>query len=269
MTYLDDELSVHDGQPIELYEFYSSSTTYRFTSHIEDVEFSGQTFSAIPITRGALEGGTQEDSPTIEIQMPFTEQIVKDFAYSISPNSLNLIIHRIHTEIGEPIEYWRGEVSAISVSGRIAKFRVPSILAGKMQASVPGTFYQSQCNHCLYSSRCGISAEAYKLETTILNILGNGSSLVLASSGGAAQNWFKAGEIIRVSDGERRMIVYQSGASINLNYPFPNIEIGDAVEVYAGCDHTVADCRDKFNNIINFGGHPFIPSSNVFVVGFQ
>jgi uncharacterized phage protein (TIGR02218 family) len=138
-----------------------------------------------------------------------------------------------------------------------------------MKSSVPGTFYQSQCNHCLYSSRCGISSEAYKLRTTVLNISSNGASLVLASSGGASQNWFKAGEIIRASDGERRMVVYQSGASIDLNYPFPNIKIGDTVDIYAGCDHTVGDCRDKFNNIINFGGHPFIPSSNIFAVGFQ
>jgi hypothetical protein len=70
MTYLEDEMSAHDGQPIELYEFYSNSTTYRFTSHVESVEFSGHTFNAIPITRGSLEGGTQEDSPTIEIRMP-------------------------------------------------------------------------------------------------------------------------------------------------------------------------------------------------------
>jgi uncharacterized phage protein (TIGR02218 family) len=269
MTYLEDEMSAHDGQPIELYEFYSNSTTYRFTSHVESVEFSGHTFNAIPITRGSLEGGTQEDSPTIEIRMPYTERIVKDFAYGVSPNSLQLIIYRLHTATGQPIEYWRGEVAAISVSGRVAKFRVPSVLAGKMKSSVPGTFYQSQCNHCLYSSRCGISSEAYKLRTTVLNISSNGASLVLASSGGASQNWFKAGEIIRASDGERRMVVYQSGASIDLNYPFPNIKIGDTVNIYAGCDHTVGDCRDKFNNIINFGGHPFIPSSNIFAVGFQ
>jgi hypothetical protein len=50
MTYLEDEMSAHDGQPIELYEFYSNSTTYRFTSHVESVEFSGHTFNAIPIT---------------------------------------------------------------------------------------------------------------------------------------------------------------------------------------------------------------------------
>jgi hypothetical protein len=68
MTYLEDEMSAHDGQPIELYEFYSNSTTYRFTSHVESVEFSGHTFNAIPITRGSLEGGTQEDSPTIEVR---------------------------------------------------------------------------------------------------------------------------------------------------------------------------------------------------------
>ena len=37
------------------------------------------------------------------------------------------------------------------------------------------------------------------------------------------------------------------------------IAVGDIFEVGAGCDKRATTCRDKFANIVNFRGEPFIP----------
>jgi len=37
------------------------------------------------------------------------------------------------------------------------------------------------------------------------------------------------------------------------------IQVGDAYSVYAGCDKAWTTCRDKFGNILNFRGEPFVP----------
>lgn len=42
------------------------------------------------------------------------------------------------------------------------------------------------------------------------------------------------------------------------------LDIGDTVKVYAGCDKLNTTCSTKFNNILNFGGFPFIPQDNPF-----
>jgi hypothetical protein len=34
--------------------------------------------------------------------------------------------------------------------------------------------------------------------------------------------------------------------------------------MYAGCDHLLATCRDRFSNVANFGGFPWIPQKNPF-----
>ncbi len=39
---------------------------------------------------------------------------------------------------------------------------------------------------------------------------------------------------------------------------FP-VAIGDQFRLLPGCDHTVATCDGVFNNIIHYGGFPFIP----------
>lgn len=42
--------------------------------------------------------------------------------------------------------------------------------------------------------------------------------------------------------------------------PF-DIQIGDRGVVRVGCDGLIGTCRDKFNNVLNFGGDPFAPSA--------
>lgn len=42
--------------------------------------------------------------------------------------------------------------------------------------------------------------------------------------------------------------------------PF-DIQVNDRAIVQVGCDGLIGTCRDKFNNILNFGGDPFAPSA--------
>ena len=43
--------------------------------------------------------------------------------------------------------------------------------------------------------------------------------------------------------------------------------IGSAISLSEGCDLSPETCRDKFDNIINYGGAPFVPSKNIFRKG--
>jgi len=40
------------------------------------------------------------------------------------------------------------------------------------------------------------------------------------------------------------------------------IQIGDAFTVIAGCDRRLETCRDKFSNVLNFRGEPYIPGAD-------
>ena len=67
---------------------------------------------------------------------------------------------------------------------------------------------------------------------------------------------------------EKRTIVAHSVNTITMSYRMINLDLnnddisdGD-VDVYPGCDGRAATCRDKFDNIFNFFGHPYIPIEN-------
>ncbi len=44
-------------------------------------------------------------------------------------------------------------------------------------------------------------------------------------------------------------------------FPFAFV-IGDAVILEAGCDRQMITCRDKFSNLVNFRGEPYIPGTD-------
>lgn len=43
--------------------------------------------------------------------------------------------------------------------------------------------------------------------------------------------------------------------------PF-DIQVGDAFTIIAGCDRRLESCRDKFANVLNFRGEPYIPGTD-------
>lgn len=43
--------------------------------------------------------------------------------------------------------------------------------------------------------------------------------------------------------------------------PFPyTVNTGDTFSIIAGCSKNMTTCKQKFNNLINFGGYPFVPT---------
>ncbi|WP_269915579.1 phage BR0599 family protein [Acinetobacter sp. HY1485] len=59
--------------------------------------------------------------------------------------------------------------------------------------------------------------------------------------------------------------LYQITLTLFNSFTASDLALGDVVSIYPGCDKLNTTCTDKFNNILNFGGFPFMPSSNPFV----
>lgn len=270
-AYTDTEASVHDGQPIECFEFVGSYSTYRYTSHDQAVTVAGKKFDPIAIKRTNVKAGThEEDSLDVQVEMPVSCQLAKDYAFQVTPPKLELVIYRVHlgTNLAtDYVIYWRGPVAAISVENQIAKIRVPSVFANALSGDVPTVYYQSPCNHVLFDSGCQVNRALHSVKTTVLSV--NGRTIVVASIGGFGHGYFNGGEIVVPGSNERRMVINQLGTTIEISYPMGMLAVGAEVELAAGCDHAWGgDCPNKFANQINFSGFPFVPDINPFESGF-
>jgi uncharacterized phage protein (TIGR02218 family) len=266
VTYAQDEESVSDGEPIELYEFIGPTATYRYTSNVVAVEYEGDTYAPTAgLGRSAFTGGSTQDPGTLEVQIGIAAQVVRDYGFATPPRNLRLRIHRQQANSGAYQVGWDGTVIGIRPRGRTAVVRSSSQLGERLRTSLPSVVVQPTCNHFLYDAHCAVTRIPFSLLVSGIS----GNTLTLNSTGGAPDDWFRAGEIVRDLDGERRTIVDQVGAVLTLFSTFGTLANGDAVTVYAGCDHTVQTCSDKFNNVVNFGGMPSIQPSNPFIFGIR
>jgi uncharacterized phage protein (TIGR02218 family) len=88
----------------------------------------------------------------------------------------------------------------------------------------------------------------------------------MTGTGTSTDQFYRDGAVIFTSGANIGRVVpiadYRaSDKRIVLLTPTPfDIVVGDRAIVQVGCDGLIGTCRDKFNNVLNFGGDPYAPS---------
>lgn len=264
MPTLDSYEQTEEGAvPIEGYKFIGSFQTYRYTSSERAEVIDGETYLPVAVTRSRVKAGTQEDdSLSLDLTIPFNVPVVMDYAFSQTPPKLTLEVYR--QQVGDPDAwtlYWQGKVRGFSVEDRKATIKVPSVFSLALQGEIPNVYYQVPCNHVLYDSRCKVARALHMVERTVVS---TSPTLIQVSSAPGADGLWAAGEIVNTRNGERRLILNNTGDTITIGYPFVDILEDDTVELAKGCDHSLGVCKTVFNNVVNHGGFKYIPADNPF-----
>lgn len=150
-------------------------------------------------------------------------------------------------------------MSTIDLVGRTsATLTVASELV-VLDYDMPHNLFSPTCNHTLYDSGCGVVRGTYAAAGSA----GAGSTAsAIMFSGAVAQHTqgsivFSSGANANVRATVKTVSV---GATLNLIYPLPfTPATGDSFTVYAGCDHTQSTCAQRFSNLSNFRGFPYVP----------
>ncbi len=134
-----------------------------------------------------------------------------------------------------------------------------------------GRVYQRSCDALLGDARCGIDAGAAAIRGagTVATVR-SARSVTASGLSAYVSRWFEAGRLVWTSGAnagaavEVRAHGLSGGlASLDLWEPMPApISPGDTFQVTAGCDKSLASCRDKFANVLNFRGFPDLPGND-------
>lgn len=258
------------GQPIDLYDFVTPTTTYRVTSYHRDVAFGGNTYAAITIARAdlAVVGAPAERQP-LTVDLPVAHPICQRYlASGIPPKNLKITVRRLQKTSGAAMGQWSGYANAVSVAGRTASFQVVDPLAESGIVNLPTIGASNTCQAVLYDSICQVAKAPLKVTTTIASIDlvtdPTGRTVVLADAGsivsGHGNGYFDHGffDLGGSNDNPNLTIASQVGATVVLRVPPVGSVIGASVDVFPGCDKQIATCFSKFGNVINFVGFPYL-----------
>jgi uncharacterized phage protein (TIGR02218 family) len=138
---------------------------------------------------------------------------------------------------------------------------------GQVLQQTVGDLFTPSCRADLGDGKCGIDLDAggWRKTATVASVTDARTFTIAVTEPRAVDGWFVDGVVTFISGANagRSMEVKawtQATATVTLFLPMPvPIQIGDTLTLYPGCRKTTADCRDKFANIVNFRGEPFVP----------
>ena len=269
MAYGTHEDSVEGARPIELFTFTIDTTVYRYTSAEDTVTYSAQDYLSRLIDRTAptlssSESGRQQ----MEITIPASDPVASRYVGIVPADRVDVQIIRFHRgDSPNGIIVWDGRIVSAKFEEQGAMARLFSISSESALArQIPGRKYQGMCNHVLYDSLCQIVKASNKYTGNVSDVSADTITVdgLLASEGAG---WAKGGTIEHGND--KRLVVDQSGDVLMLQLPFRETPLGQSVDVYAGCAHTIAVCESKFSNAINYGGFPYVPTKNPLNTGLD
>ena len=130
-----------------------------------------------------------------------------------------------------------------------------------------GRVYARVCNAELGDARCGVdlSLPSRKFSGSVVALVSErsfrASGLLAAPAGVLA-----AGRLVW-AHGEISRVLAHRGEALELTAAPARLAAGQAFEVFIGCDKTLATCRDRFANTLNFRGFPHMPGPDAVIAG--
>lgn len=263
MAFETFEESLQSGEPIELYKFTRQNYYWYFTSTDKDFTHDGQVWLAQPISRSSLEVNAGEERSELKITVPRDNEVAKMFVASAPSDMIGVTVYRLHSGDTDEKVIWIGRVLAVEWRGSEVVFDCEPANISLLRTGLR-RLYSKQCAHRLYGQGCEVNRQNYNVTVALTSV--NGDVISSNSFGSMATNYL-AGGILEYSTGngliERRMIMSNSGNNAVISNIIPGLASGATVVVAPGCDHTTgaAGCA-KFNNLLNYGGFPYIPVKN-------
>lgn len=261
----------------DLYEFALKDTTVlRYTSADIDLTYAGNVYSSRgpKITRGKTRVvvGIQVDTLDLTVYSDATHLVgAQSFAKAINSgvfDGCDFTLRRAFmptwgdTSVGSIIMFM-GQFSEV-VFGRFeTKIRIKSDLQ-MLDLNMPRVVYQASCSNTLFDPACAVVKASFKSVTATTS----GSTKSQLNCGLAqASAYFDNGTILfttGANTGVARTVKSYTPGVVQLIYALPLTPgVGDAFDIYPGCDKVYDTCRDKFSNQLNFRGFPFVPLPEV------
>lgn len=274
MTYDALEESRNLGSPAELYYFrFGSDPTafYAYTDVEEAIIYGGVTYNPIPIKRGGVVASGSLDKSRMSVRVPLTSAIAELFRVYPPGQVITLTLrggHTTDTDVEFPV-IWVGRVLQCSRNDDNGPEGDLSCEPASTSIRRSGLrrHYQLSCPHVLYEQGDGLckankTASTFTRATT--GVAYTSFTFSPGWNGGIDPAKFLGGMVTWVTPflKETRTILRVSGNTLILTGPTTGVTVGGAVDIILGCNHQTTDCEMLHNNILNFGGQPYIPLKN-------
>jgi uncharacterized phage protein (TIGR02218 family) len=269
------EKSVQDSRPLEVYDFSLGAESFRYTSRGSPIVLGAATYEVETISRSAIEQGRDTKSSTVTIKVPSSNVFARKYVAIVPGRKATLSIIRLQRDeaptFATQVLGFKGRVQAVNFAddGRVAEIAVRS-LEDAGNRNIPRFKFTGVCNHLLYDNGCKVSPTGFS-HVGACTSGGATTEIEVAGVDSQPDGYWTGGYVTPTTgDADFRMVLAHAGTTLTLMLPFSFDVTGINVQVFAGCDHLyTGDCATKFDNVIEFGGFPFVPNKNIYATGLD
>lgn len=270
MSYSALDLSDNQGNPYYLYRFTRQTVDTDFTNLEFDHTHAtlGGPFLARAISHGDIYNGKNIRKADLPVTLPESDAFAQSYLQVRTPGVTAVKIWRGHLD--DPDDevriIFQGIVTRVRSDGEgeTELNCISSVHFLKAKGLRPRI--QRTCRHVLYNGLCRLNLANWLSAGTATAYVDNTYTITGADS---QPDGYWLGGLLEYN-GEYAFIVAHAGTSITVRIPIDSLDAqidatsSVAVQLAPGCDRSAATCENKFNNLLNFGGFPDMPTDDPF-----
>lgn len=259
MTYDARERSSDQARPVELYEFRRGALVWRYTTADRDYTQDFQLYQRAAIRRSGIEQGSELNRSNLRLTVDAALDLLEQYRAGPTMDPVTLTLRQVHEGDGQAVVIWTGRILSVAPwrNGQADLVLEPVYTA--LRRNGLRRMYQRQCPHVLYSGACGVNPAQFRVEGVVGGI--SGAEVTVGAAATFPVGWFDGGILeweVAPATYERRFIIAHSGATLTLQTQPLGLQFGGAVRLLPGCDHSTTNCGQKFGNLPNYGGMPYL-----------
>jgi len=267
MTFSFFETSMAKGLPLNLYFFKTGTGAADYLAYTDgerEITVAGITYTPQQIARGKIASSGSLDKANLDIRMPRTNPLVELFRVYPPNYVVTLVVSQGH--YGDPdnqfMAIWSGRILTFDIQVNEAAFGCEPVGTSIKRPGLRRN-YQYGCPHALYGDQCRATKTAHP--ATVLAIDNAVITVPEGWFGGVPAAKYLSG-LVEWSPpsgpGAARTILRIDGNMISIAGSTVGLFVGASINLFPGCNHQIQDCETIHNNILNFGGCPWIPIQN-------
>jgi len=167
--------------------------------------------------------------------------------------------------------WFYGRIADCDIGRSKIQVKVKSLMNLLAAQQMPRRLYGAACTHIFGDAMCGFdrvagtnalgAATAFGAQTVTALA---GSNQIIINTGATVTSALDEGTVVGATGANtgfiRTIANLGDGTQIEVMPPFLfPVTTGDTFTAKMGCDHTTAMCAGTFNNLLRFGGFPYIP----------
>lgn len=244
-----------------------------YTNADREIEFAGKTFVPVTITRGEVTSASNLDKARLSVDVPMASDIAEVFRVTPPVFEVSLLIYGGDRDTDLFSLVWTGRVLNCAREQQ-SKTGKATLTCEPASTSVRRVglrrHWQTGCPHVLYGAQCQASKAAATTTLTVGLFSAPASDRIELTTGwngsidaekylGGTVSWDGANGsqvrmILALAEGDDDTLILAGGVG--------DVEDATEIDIALGCNHWVDDCETLHDNIVNYGGQPWIPTKN-------